>query len=59
MVSSSLVNYFKVDFFALKVLMDRVTRLHCPLVQLGPVCLELLIIVLFVLLGVPYFCGGD
>ena len=55
---SSLVSSFKVDFFALKVLLDRMARIHCPLVQLVPVCIELLLVVLSVLVGLPYFSGG-
>ena len=54
----SLLSSFKVDFFALKVLLDRMARLHCPLVQLGPICLELLLIVLSGLAGSTYFRGG-
>ena len=58
-VFSYLASSFTVGFFSSKVLLDRMDRLHCPLLQLGPFCLELLLIVFFGLAGVPYFCGGD
>ena len=54
---SSLVSSFKVGFFLLKLLMDRMDWLHFPLVQLGPVCLKLIPVVLSGLSEVPYFCG--
>ena len=57
-VFSSLVRSVKVGFIELKVLMDPMARLHCPLVQLGPVFLELLPIVFPGLVGFPYFCVG-
>ena len=57
-VFPSLVRSFKFDFLALKFFLDCMARRHCPLVQLGIVCLELLLIVLSDLARLTYFLGG-
>ena len=56
-VFSYLASSFTVGFFSSKVLLDRMDRLHCPLLQLGPVCLELLIIVFLAWLECLIFVG--
>ena len=57
-VFSYLVRYFKVDYFALKFLLDSMARLHYLLVQLGAFFLELLLTVLSGLARLLYFCWG-
>ena len=56
----SLVSYVKVNCFDLKVLLDCMGRLHCPLFQLNIVSLGLLLTLLSGLFCVPCLCvcGG-